>query len=357
MQCVERGVATLCGLTVQRDDPRERARYNTVPLTFARGAPLSPTSVTMGAPSAHGPIAYAFDAATRRVHLRARDGERWTPWRALATELPPGARSPGAGSAPSTAVPRGARRRPHDSSPVERRAQPRRRRQQQQHDAAGAGARGAAIDRGHRQRHRPHRALCARRGGHGVRREQGRRRSGTAGWSEWFELGRVPGAEHIAAASPRGASTAARAHPRRLDARRRAHRLVEDRLRPRRLGAADEPLPALHRRGAGAPRRSPRELDAARQPVVHRVTDEGAHPCAERLVDGSAWTDEAPLPPPARRRPLGPRQRARSATGAPSSWPCPRRRRRALTGEVVAITEDDTPRGGFARARWRRFYR
>lgn len=87
MRC-ERGDAVVHALTTRRDDLRERARYEAVPLDYAREAPLSPLSLAAGPATAQGPIVYAWDGDTRRVHLRARDGDRWLPWETLDAELP-----------------------------------------------------------------------------------------------------------------------------------------------------------------------------------------------------------------------------------------------------------------------------
>lgn len=87
MRC-ERGDALVHALTSRRDDPRERARYEAVPLDYAREAPLAPVTLAAGPATAFGPMVYAWDEDTRRIHLRARDGERWLPWQMLDLEVP-----------------------------------------------------------------------------------------------------------------------------------------------------------------------------------------------------------------------------------------------------------------------------
>ncbi|MFO0630573.1 MAG: hypothetical protein U0325_33785 [Polyangiales bacterium] len=87
MRC-ERGDAVVHALTSRRDDPRERARYEAVPLDYMRQVPLAPVTLAAGPATAFGPMVYAWDEDTRRIHFRARDGDRWLPWQMLDLEVP-----------------------------------------------------------------------------------------------------------------------------------------------------------------------------------------------------------------------------------------------------------------------------
>jgi hypothetical protein len=78
--------ATLRALDVRLDDPRERARYNAVPLTWFARAPLSPASLVAGPSRSYGPIVYVRDRDLGRLHVRAHEGAGWRAWAAMEPE-------------------------------------------------------------------------------------------------------------------------------------------------------------------------------------------------------------------------------------------------------------------------------
>ncbi len=356
LQC-ERGVATLYALTTTRGDARERARYNAVPLDYARDAPLAPTRITAGPATVYGPVVYAFDALTRRVHIRTRDGARWSPWKALPVELPAGSVIAAAGlrllDMPYLVVLGADRTLRHlwsdwrdgtalsnlgdTMAPVPGSAPLR--------DVAITGS---AVDRievyvvdatGM--------VFVANKVDDSV----------TAAWSDWYELGRVPGAARIAAGTARGVdggpvrtlvvSTPEGVH---IDWSGTGYGLSA--WEPR-----SEGFPRFITAAQTRPALVALSSTLRGQPVVLRITDEGRILRRERLADGTAWTDEEPF--------------ARQLDGGLSALANGTLRDgRALlvavtrdvdadapTGEVFSLTEDDTPGGGFARARWGRFYR
>jgi len=350
----ERGAPTVHALTAQRADPRERARYNAAPLGFFREAPLAPTSVAAGPATALGPVVYAFDETTRRVHLRTRDGERWAPWRALPVELPAGSRVAAAGlqrvAMPYLAVLGGdgvIRHLWSDWSDVGALAHL---------DASMApppgGARlvevavtGSADDR-------IELFAVDATGMVYVADQEG---AGVGAWSPWFELGRLSGARYMAAAtffSPYG--------PSRTIVVSTPGGVHMDWSGTGYGPAFWEPRSAAFPLFVDAPQAEPSRVAvgavASGQLDVLRVTPEGEIRHRARIVV-EAWAPEVALPQQveggagalAAGRLRDGRMLLVATTRGPGAG--------AAAGELVAATEDDTPGGGFARARWRRFYR
>ena len=78
VRCGSEGAA-LRAIAARADDPRERARYNAVPLRWYAQAPLGATAIGVGPSGSFGPFVYAIDAEAGRVYVRS-SGDEASPW-------------------------------------------------------------------------------------------------------------------------------------------------------------------------------------------------------------------------------------------------------------------------------------